>query len=88
LGEGICLVVFTTHSNPRGFTQEIIRHDKNDLFIQDCENIKLIIELIAKALQNTIDRNNDFNSNTKMIVSTLDGKEVERKTLNAYSAIQ
>lgn len=84
--EAIIMGAFPIQSNPGGATEEILKHNKNGLLIEDCEDSKHIAKQIENAIQNTNLIQNAFYINQKLKLS-LDRASIGKSVVNKYNSI-
>ncbi|WP_298343676.1 glycosyltransferase [uncultured Algibacter sp.] len=86
--EAIIMGAFPIQSNPGGATEDIIKHKKNGLLIQDCENVDSIFKLIELAISNQSLQSKVFKTNQEDVKFTLDRNIIKKEVISKYNSIK
>lgn len=85
--EAIIMGAFPIQSNPGGASAEIIKHDKNGLLINDCEDVEHIKQLIIKAINEKNMIADAFNFNQDNIKPNLSRTSIAKEVISKYNKI-
>lgn len=85
--EAMCMGAFPIQSNPGGATEELIKHRKNGLLIEDCNNITEIRSHISTALQNP-KMLKEASAHNQSLSASLERSHIRELVLKAYLKIE
>jgi glycosyltransferase involved in cell wall biosynthesis len=85
--EAIIMGAFPIQSNPGGATEDIIKHKKNGLLIQDCEDVGSISKLIDFAISNQSFQEMVFKINQEDVKYKLNRDFIKKKVISKYNSI-